>query len=208
MISRYLNERLMEDNEQTTPTTKSFLKWFGKSKVVDKKGNPKVMYHGTKVEFKIFRTNSEMGVHVGDIDAAKSIVNYKSGAFIMPLYVRLERPLRMPDVLVFDPSETIPLFEQGKIKISKDSVQRMRAMYDEAIQMPLDSADEIKKAEKYFWDTEKFIVDEIKKNGYDGIVYKNQREGNADSYILFDANQVKSIHNKGSWSTSNDDIYK
>ena len=60
------------------------------------------------------------------------------------------------------------------------------------------------------------IVAEIKKKGFDGIVYLNQSEadvdsenvgGPADSYIAFDSTQIKSVRNSGAYDTTNPDIY-
>lgn len=47
----------------TNPQTKTpqFKKWFGKSKVVDKSGNPLVVYHGTNKSFKSFDLSKSGG---------------------------------------------------------------------------------------------------------------------------------------------------
>ncbi len=41
-----------------TTDTKAFKDWFGKSKVLDEKGEPRVVYHGTRSEFNKFETPS------------------------------------------------------------------------------------------------------------------------------------------------------
>ena len=52
------------------------------------------------------------------------------------------------------------------------------------------------------------IVDAFKKCGYDGIVYRNDSEDKgSDSFIAFDANQVKSAtDNTGAFDSANNDI--
>ena len=42
--------------------TPAFKKWFGNSKIVDSKGNPLVVYHGTKREFNEFKSNYGNGL--------------------------------------------------------------------------------------------------------------------------------------------------
>ena len=41
----------------------------------------------------------------------------------------------------------------------------------------------------------------LKKNGYDGVII-------GDEYVAFESNQIKAIDNKGTWSTSSDNIYE
>lgn len=76
-----------------------FKRWFGNSKVVDKYGNPMVVYHGTTNEFTSFdlgkRTTRDLfygnGVYLtSDPVAAGAYAEY-SGS-IKPLYVRIENP--------------------------------------------------------------------------------------------------------------------
>jgi hypothetical protein len=50
-IREYLNEQHIETNMND-----DLLKWFGNSKVVDKNGNPLIVYHGSNVKFDTFRT--------------------------------------------------------------------------------------------------------------------------------------------------------
>lgn len=206
MISKYLKESIKLDNTVETPSSKQFKEWFGKSKVVDGKGNPRVMYHGTSVKFHTFRTSSELGVHVGDLEAARSINNYKSGDLIMSLYVRIENPLRMSDMMVFNPQEIIPVLKKNT-KIPSDVTDKLSTWYEELLSFKLDSSKAIKNASKFELKLMYYIQDELKGLGYDGIVYKNQKEGNSDSYIAFDANQIKSIHNKGTWKSKDLNIY-
>lgn len=207
MIGRFLNENIKLDNTIDTPTSKSFKKWFGNSIVVDSKGNPRVMYHGTNVEFHTFRTNSEMGIHVGDLEASRSINNYKGGDIVMSLYVRIENPLRLSDVLVFEPQDVLPQLTKST-KIPKEVCDKLQSEYQHIVGLSKDSKKDIKKHDKQWENLKVNIVNELKLLGYDGIVYKNKKEGKVDSYIAFDTNQVKSIYNEGGWKNTEGNIYK
>jgi hypothetical protein len=48
------------------PTTPEFKRWFGNSKIVDKDGNPKVMYHGTARDISEFRPHQAGAIFVTD----------------------------------------------------------------------------------------------------------------------------------------------
>jgi len=63
---------------------------------------------------------------------------------------------------------------------------------------------DVGKYDKRRWD---WAVDTAKLEGYDGIVYKNEVEGDADSYIAFHPNQVKSATgNSGAFDPANPSI--
>src|SRR5690606_2184335 len=90
-----------------------FRRWFGNSKVVDEHGRPLVVYHGTTAEFDAFeRRSADLGFHAGSPEAANAIFESKSdgirprpapleGRRIMPLYMRIENPLRVRDLDTF-----------------------------------------------------------------------------------------------------------
>lgn len=74
-----------------------FKKWFGDSKVVDKDGNPKVMYHGTPSSFTTFsgRTGSAK-VHFFAADPERAgfeaTRDTKIGANIIPAFLSIKNP--------------------------------------------------------------------------------------------------------------------
>lgn len=55
-LPKYFNKRRGKGKLSTCGLTKTpeFKKWFGKSKVVDEKGNPLVVYHGTTHSWTIY----------------------------------------------------------------------------------------------------------------------------------------------------------
>ena len=71
---------------------------------------------------------------------------------------------------------------------------------------PKHMIDESKNAVKIYNNDE--IVSALKKGGYDGIVYENIIEGGGDSYIAFDPEQIKSIHNSGTYDPKDANILK
>ena len=70
--------------------TPAFKKWFGKSRVVSKTGEPLVMYHGTDVNIKEFKRDTIWTTSSTDIAA-----EYTGGEFqnIYPVYLKIENPL-------------------------------------------------------------------------------------------------------------------
>jgi hypothetical protein len=80
--------------------TPEFKAWFGKSKVVDKKGAPLRMYHGTQRSFSEFKpTRGPYGMSTGywftsNPETASKYAGEPSagGANVMPVYVGMSRP--------------------------------------------------------------------------------------------------------------------
>lgn len=78
---------------------KNFKEWFGDSKVVDKKGNPLVVYHGTNSDFSEFK-DKELAKNSGNYghmgygfyfsDDPKEAKTY--GNSIMPVHLKVEKP--------------------------------------------------------------------------------------------------------------------
>jgi len=72
--------------------TPAFKEWFGDSKVVDDKGEPLVVYHGTAAEFDTF---SEDGpIFFGTKEKANDFAG-DSGS-IIPAYVSIKNPVDLP----------------------------------------------------------------------------------------------------------------
>lgn len=94
------------DQQTQTP---EFKRWFGDSKVTDAEGNPLVLYHGTPADIAKFKPGGNNEHESGraiwltdepdNIPAAHHIGgwngHYKDGANTMPLYVKMDNPLRI-----------------------------------------------------------------------------------------------------------------
>ena len=191
----------------------NLMRWFGNS-VVAEDGKPKVLYHGTPKDFDTFEIG-DIGYHFGSRNQAEyrlrflqrwspegtGRLDYGPGDTVMPVYLRVENPLRMEDVGEWrDPLEVFGgLPPEIQEKLGGDSI------VDEI----LDIRDMYRQGTGYFEDPDlqkiqEEIRDAIKDAGYDGIVYRNQAEGSGDSYIVFDPEQVKSaIGNTGRFDPRN-----
>ena len=199
--------------------TKAFKDWFGKSKVKEG-GKPKVVYHGTLADFDEFKVG-DIGYHFGTAKQAGGRLEASTwfdddaSQNIMPVYLKLENPLRIMDVSSFNSA-----FDIAKELFTTDVITN-----DEFY-----SLDEAKDNNESL-DMLKAI---IQKKGYDGLIYLNRREGVTsvrkiiaeehrkgvgdeqlkekfpelkDSYIVFKSNQVKSaIGNVGTYDPTKADI--
>jgi hypothetical protein len=144
----------------------AFDDWFSGSQVVDASGNPKVLYHGTDVDFSKFdpaKVNSKypysFGVHFTDRPSeasiyAQGIDGQSPNGRVMPSYARAKNPL------VIETSELTASMEAD-----------------------LNRADIIHK------------LVEAKRAGkpYDSVIIKRRRgdEYDGDNVIVFDADQIR-----------------
>ena len=225
-------------------STRAFKTWFGDSVVTTNKhagGVPLVLYHGTRAtsDFSIFRTHeTEAGSHFGPLNQADSFVAPSDESDpkiiergrIMPVYLKIENPLRLEDHGTFDFEEVArQLFERGDTISEEEYSNLINPSWvagDFSAQMRSSTTQ---------------LQDLIKSLGYDGIVYLNRREGiggksgvdvsrmqdlsfqdindmsdkafkrrfpdASDSYIVFDETQVKSaIGNNGEFNPLNGKI--
>lgn len=196
--------------------TAAFKKWFGDSKVVNADGKPKTVYHGTNQAFNIFNV-SDIGIHAGTLDQANSRRSEKTeGDFnVMPLYMRINNPLRLKD----SPSWKDPAFYIQKTGIAQHLsarlVKKITGFYGELKGINLKTVEGQEQALDLAMGINRLVAQELKDQGYDGIVYKNTHDGTSltnkmkeeDSYIVFDPEQIKSAtDNIGTFDRKNPDI--
>lgn len=185
----------LDERQYAQVRTKAFKEWFGDwendpknaSKVVDKNGESKIMYHNTPFDFNgVFdmdhpsRTmpwTSEPFGHVGSKETADTIKGTQYG-----LFINLKNPLRTSDYVHESTSSMLnELYKQGII--SRDKYSTLRGL----------SNSELRK-----------LMQEL---GYDGTVYKNEVEEGGDSYSFINPNQIKSAtDNIGTFDSNNPDI--
>jgi hypothetical protein len=178
--------------EAEDPTqTPAFKAWFGKSRVVGKDGKPLRVYHGTETAFNEFKPHlSDMGIHFGTTSSANQRLEdggNKEGSRIIPVYLRIEKPLRTKDAWwTCDSMETIYETLSPHLKPA-DRKQLYADMYDDNM-----STQEV---------FDQFTI-ALEKVGYDGIVYSNKGEDvGSDSYMIWEPTQAKSaIGNKGTFN--------
>jgi len=85
-FGQFLNEQ--QNNE--TNINDNFWKWFGNSKVVDKQGNPIVVYHGTDNKFDVFRISKYGAMGSGIYLTTYKDIAKNHGKYLMELYVKIE----------------------------------------------------------------------------------------------------------------------
>ena len=79
--------------------TPEFKRWFGGSKVVDRKGNPLVVYHGSKADISEFRPGKDGGIYMtSSEDDADKFSGFYGGSIegapnITPVYLSMRNPL-------------------------------------------------------------------------------------------------------------------
>lgn len=163
------------------PVRDNFAQWMGRSKIRH------VVFHATTAEFDEFDTSrGDLGAHFGNLDQMQHLesrLGMRGGPMmILPVWLRMERPLRLSDVGSFHADgiavqlERKGLLRKGEGKaIAKecDVDWRQRKVHDPRLRQ--------------------IILDA----GYDGVVYRNEHEGAGDSWIALDPKQIKSVYNVG-----------
>ena len=175
----------------------NFLKWFDGSKVVDDKGKPLVVYHGSKNDIKIFDLNKiGSGGSDGILQSGNGIYFTNSieqskgyGTFIKSVFLSIKNPIykneAVPQKLINFCLKTYPKLnnlDDVEFKYKIGSVHRILQFLQNANR-----------------DTSKVLMS----LGYDGIV----DNGIIKDYIVFNPNQIKSIENDGTWNKGDDNIY-
>lgn len=173
--------------------TANFKRWFGDSKVVDKDGDPLVVYHATTGNFTEFKPGGNdptlSGAAMWFTDSkekqpamhntASRQEEYREGTNVMPVYLRIERPLLIDDKTSLEWAQSV--FAGG----SREFPQLMPP---------------------------KWVAEVTRDNEYDGIIFDGPALGWKNSvreYIVFKPNQIKSaIGNNGEYSLTDDDIRK
>ncbi len=150
------------------------------TKIVDKKGNPAVVHHGTKGKFNTFAYSREdIGFHFGTKGTARTRIGRGKDARIMQVFLNLENPL------IFDTD----LGSWDADYIVKDLLKKEMMSYDDAKAILLTPNGYKRNSVPALVDLRQWMSN----NGYDGIVYPNWYESDGkDSYIAFKRNQIKS----------------
>lgn len=180
----------------------AFWKWFGKSHVVDSKGSPLVVFHGTYEDFFRFdpKKSEHFGFHFGTYDQAlarcRSAVSERIeqpdpgvDPNILAVYLSIQNPLRMTDI--------------GDWRNSYNLWTHL----DKATHGILGPYDTLKMNRIPVGRRHAKVMRALEELGYDGIVYKNRIEGRGESWIAFHPEQIKSAAaNDGTWDIADPDI--
>ena len=163
------------------PVKQNFADWMGRSRIRH------VVFHATNVDFDSFDiTRGDLGAHFGDLEQMRHLENrlgMKGGAMrIMPVWLRMESPLRLKDVGSFHADGiALQLEKKGLLRKGEGrDIERacnkdwtLRSVHDPRLRQVIQDA------------------------GYDGVVYRNTQEGGLDSWIALDPRQIKSVFNSG-----------
>lgn len=194
--------------------TPAFKRWFNKSKVIDDKGKPLVMYHGTsrsesgepfsKVD--VYASNYGLmgmgGYFTDNPEVASEYTSKGRGETptVYPVYLSIKNPMDMDGTAnaeawkkQFDGIENY--HEGGN---TNESWYRAAEAYMEDQQVPM-------------YEGAEALQDAIRNMGYDGITHIGGGRVKKDGvkhrvYIAFDPNQIKSIYNQGTYSPESEYI--
>lgn len=195
-----------------TVRTTNFKNWFGDwkndpenaSKVVDKNGEPMVVWHGRSAEFNTFEKKEGVRFIMGLEDKVKA-----EGFFFSPNKGLAEEFASNSSRHRGGKANVIPCF----LNIRKP-MDLTREDYDRIYEdvtgwdyiVGMDTQDNL-------WGImdEEGMADKIKEKGYDGAIFVEEVDDSYEptkiSYCALDANQIKSAdNNNGDFSTENDDI--
>ena len=157
-------ELLAED----VTNSSAFKAWFAGSKIVDKKGRPLKVFHGTNKSFEQFRPLSHFGTSRAAnqrLSALKNIYGQSAtGNHVWPVYLKITNPLRVQDFEADDEATLLNGIIRGGYPDLDPALARREGAYEAA-----------------------------KAAGYDGLVYRNGMEDQGkDSWVIFSPDQVKS----------------
>jgi|GEM_PF-3763784 len=199
-------EVVFSKSKKDVTETPEFKKWFGDSKVVDEKGMPLVMYHGTPTgDFSVFKpdmifTSNKKYADVYQSTATSSrnprrpLTNPKT----YEVYLKIEKPF---DTRVDERAKEI--FDEFASDNGTEYYSYAMGLTDKGLPgwLEADNLKSFMQEKGYINDFDGFILDEGGIGGYGQPVVDR-----GISYMPFDPTQIKSIDNKGTFDTNNPDI--
>jgi hypothetical protein len=170
-------------------STPAFKNWFGDSKIVDEKGQPLVMYHGTKIQFEQFDPNIGYQGAMFFSPKREFAENYMAGTDVkepIAVYISAKNPFDYENPVHRQKVIDLAIENTAIYKNSPDQ-EGMRRVLDEALT-----------AENANWTTieDKAFQDSIKKLGFDSFYVK---ESGVKNLAVYNPTQIKSVFNKGTF---------
>lgn len=213
----------------------NFKKWFGKSVVVDKSGKPLKVIHSSKYRFNSFIPSAQIdvGSHFGDVSASDKIHNPDKMSEILyyPVYLKIENPIEFVDPITWDiASMGEKLVELGIM--TQGMVNVLTKKFNIHYKTWIEDKSKDRLIPQGIREIQSNIIALCLQKKYDGIIYANRAEldesdlelmtgsdfdspndefmmkfkSSTWSYCTFQANQVKSIYNRGTWDASSDNL--
>ncbi|WP_339898295.1 LPD38 domain-containing protein [uncultured Gilvimarinus sp.] len=178
--------------------TPAFKKWFGDSKVVDKKGDPLEVYHGTKAgDFSVFKDglkyfSSKPEVAQDYAGMTTAVPGRTESGPIIPAYLKIENPLALDFTGMSVNFDNVPNPYQ-----KEGSWRPTRFGNPPANAMSIDD-----------------VAARAKSDGYDGLIVKGVKDNlvshnkvKSDIFVVFDSEQIKSsVGNRGTFDPNDPDI--
>ena len=185
------------------PDSTAFGRWFGKSKIKDKQGEPQVMYHGTPHTFDTFQPNYQGLIFVSPdkmFGEAFAGIDPITGEHRqpLPLFVRAENPWDYTN-----PEHVKSIFAPGT-EAHDWLLKNYRRLYSNPDGTISDALDEIANGD---WELleQPSVIRALKDNGYDSMYV---REMGNKNLAVFDPNQLKHAEeNSGRYSRESDNIF-
>lgn len=158
-------EEVALDEDMFSKRDTNFLRWFAGSKVVNQRGEPLKVYHGTDAHFSAFAPDSHFGTRRAANDRIRNRFGKdRVGQHIIPVYLRITNPLRVTDAEASNESMLLNAIVRGKYPDLDPVVARKEGAYEAA-----------------------------RRAGYDGLVYNNRFEDRGkNSWVIFHPSQAKS----------------
>ena len=160
-------KKILFESATDSPEFKS---WFSGSKVVDKDGNPLVVFHGTDSQFDSF-DNSKLGSRTdpGFFGAGHYFVSDRNnaqnwGKYVKAAYLSIKNPLYVNGISDF---------------VKKSGMKEIGYMSDKEKYKQLYRAEVLR------------VTGDLRKKGFDGVIY--DRGNGKTQYIVFDASDIKCI---------------
>lgn len=197
-------ERILQQANRNVSSRKNeeenLKKWFGNSKITDVTGKPQVFYHGTNSDFDTFEMSKSAGMAMftSDKELAEKFAarwptldkngkiitdekgEYKKEGYVMPVYLKVENP-KVIDMEGYDWTGRGVGTKTGK---SINKGRKGNFAYLEA--------------------------KNAKRQGFDGLILKNVTDSGVMSnhIIVFNASQIKSARNIGTFREDRLNIYE
>lgn len=200
---------------RTEEGLRAFYEWFGDSKVVDEQGRSLVVYHGTSMEFDVFKRKYHFFSNNENVAAGYGSKNP------MPVYLSMKNPLIVDAYgQSFEEIYNAEGYKKAYRDLTENDYKKIAKTYDLSIDeakefFPKNEDGAINLARAYgekARSTNEW-AEYAKKNGYDGVIIKDVNDTadisniRSTDYIAFNPNQIKSVDNRGSFSRTDDNIY-
>ena len=202
----------------SSPDTQPFKRWFKDSRVVDKDGNPLVMYHATKTPeegadlFSVFNKSDDgkLGQGIYTTAVEKYAESFAPNGVVMPLWVSIQNPLYLDLTASIQKGRSARDILRSKVAGEEPSREvdylRLDGNGSREISNSLNAEIQAITGKRMMDMSGASIKRALQKAGYDGIIVRDT-DGNFVEVNAFDQTQIKSaIGNRGTYSESNKDI--